>query len=405
MRHITTLAGILPLFFLAPAAYASVEGGGAPPINVGSFLLTPKLIVEQQYNSNIYATEDDEEGDFISVARPSIGIEKSVRDHQFNLTAETEILRYWENSSENQVNGNAQFDARLTALRGLFLPFKLSYGVDHRQRNRERSVVQADEPLRYKTFDTEAGVEYQPNRFFLGLYGRYTNRRYDNGTTATGVPVIREDGDNDTYGGRVSVRYDAPREWQPFASLSVNHSDYERRSFDGASFSGVARDNTVYRALAGLAFKYKGLLSGNFALGRDRRDYTDDTISDVSATAAEAFIEWNPTEKTALSLTVSRSTEEDNEINAGLIDTKAGLLLNHELQSDLFLQARTQYENENFESSSREDHYYEGSLGIYYALSPRLQIGTDLVQRMRDSNREDASFDQTAIMFRLTGAL
>jgi hypothetical protein len=58
------------------------------PIKFGSFLLTPKLTIEQSYDDNIFSTEDDEETDFIMAVKPSLVIEKSYRDHQFAFEAE-----------------------------------------------------------------------------------------------------------------------------------------------------------------------------------------------------------------------------------------------------------------------------------------------------------------------------
>lgn len=71
---------------------------------VGSFLLTLKLTIEQSYNDNIFATEDDAELDYITALKPSLLIQKNYRDHEFALETKGEAIKYWENSDEDVIN-------------------------------------------------------------------------------------------------------------------------------------------------------------------------------------------------------------------------------------------------------------------------------------------------------------
>ena len=73
------------LLFIVSACilmYASTSAAEEyKPIRVGGFFLSPKLQIEQRYSDNIYASSEDEEGDFATAVTPSIIIKKLYRDH------------------------------------------------------------------------------------------------------------------------------------------------------------------------------------------------------------------------------------------------------------------------------------------------------------------------------------
>ncbi len=385
----------------------ALDDFGDYPIHAGSFMLTPSLKLEQQYDTNICATESSVESDNVTILEPSLNIKKSIRDHQFNLNLKGAAYRYWSHSSEDVENYQIDFDSRIVAHSTLKIPLGIRYDIGHKQRLQERtaSTSRADKPTKFHSLKAETGLEYQPNRLLLGLYGGYNESRFDDGVTSLGTPVIRKDGDYDRYNGEALIRYETAREWSPFARLLVGKTDFLRRSFNGTSFSGTNRDNRLVRAQGGLGFNLKDLLTGSIALGKDWRTYDDDTVSNVSDTSAEASATWNVDEATSFVFDFSRRSEEDNEINNAVLETKYSAELNYELQQDLFLHSLLGYETDEFNSSGRKDDTYRAGVGLSYILTPRFQIGGDIVYNTRDSNSAGSDYDQTRFILRLTGSL
>lgn len=336
---------------------------------------------------------------------PSLSVFKNIRDHQFNLQLQSDIYRYLDLDQENITNHNAQFNARLIATKRAQIPIRLQYQRGHREREQERTSIQSREPIAFDRIRAETGFEYRPNRLMVGLYGSYNAERLDNGTAVNGAPVIREDGDFDRVAGEAVVRYEAGTGWSPFVSVLVSQSYFKRRSFTGASFNGVSRDNTLIRGLAGLGFDYKGLLEGSVALGADRRNFSDTAVSDVSDITLQANAQWRPRRGISVIFDALRQTEENNEINEGVVETDFSLTLDHELRQDLFLRSDLRYERDEFEASTRTDDVYGGGVGLYYVLNPKLQLETRLGHAQRSSNQAGADYDQTTLMFRLVSRL
>ena len=378
---------------------------GQYPIHAGSFFISPSLTLEQQYDTNVFASQTDEQTDFVTLIRPSLQIQKQIRDQEFGLSLSSDIQRFFDETAENIENYRAEFRSRLIATRKLALPLGLSYRVNHRQRRQERSLEQSDAPLRYKDFRAEAGVEYTPNRLTLGLYGSYSNSRNDNGQTGNGAILVREDGDFDRYAAEARILYNTQTNWSPYAQLLVSQNDFKNRDFDGVGFNGLARDNFLIRARAGVNFDYKGLVIGTLALGQESRRYSDRNVSDINAFSAEANVEWKPREGTSLVFNLTRETDEDNEVNNGITETNASLALDYELLKDLFLTSSFEYENSEFETGNRTDDDYSLSLGVEYIINPRLSISGEVIQNKRESSNEGADFDQTVFLTRLTGSL
>ncbi len=398
-----------PLFIFFVCAYILLCAGGSladeyKPIKMGGLLLEPKLHIEQRYSDNIYASDENAEGDFATAVKPSLIIKKLYRDHEFSLRGESEAVRYYNHSKENMFNYKGEFSGRLTARRVLTLPFKLSYAVNHKDRLHERSA-QAREPTRFDSMRSEIGAEYDPGRLMLGLYGGYNRFRYEDGENEAGGDVIREDGDYDSLYLKAKALYRTRTDFMPFVSLQLSDNDYLRHRFDGTGFDGVERDNRVIRGLGGIEFKYHDILSGSAAAGWDRRSYEDNSIDEIASFSAEGKIQWAPFRKVKLNLEFLRQSEEDNEVNDGIVETLTSAGIDYELRHNLFLNGGIEWENTKFANIDRHDDIYGGSVGLNYILNRKIEIGGEYLRRWRDSTQNSEDFDENIFMLRLTGKL
>jgi len=375
------------------------------PITWGGYTLKPTLLMQGSYNDNLRAEDANEAGDFVTTIAPALSISKSIRDHEFTLKADGEMTRHKDESDEDTTNYKLRFDGLLTALRSLKIPFFASYKQDHRQRYQERTATTSVEPIEYNETRMGAGVAYQPNRAFVKAYGRYQQRRFDNGRNNAGGIVVRKDGDFDQIEAEIRVGYDSPLGYAPFLGLSYAVTDYERGTFNGTDFSGAKRDNDAVQAVAGMGFDYKGLVVGEVAIGQSWQRYDDAGIDDISALALRGEITWKPRERLALSVVASRKAEEDNFINQGLVETALALGAEYEIAHELFMNAALGYEFDDFESSNREDDIYSGSLGLVYKINRRFALETSYQMRSRQSNQAAAEYDQNIFRIGLKSSL
>lgn len=378
--------------------------GEYTPVKWGSFLLTPKLTIEQSFNDNIFATDDDAEADYITALKPSLLIQKTYRDHEFALEAKGEALKYWENSDEDVINFKSEFRGKVVVRRVLTLPFKLSYESAHHDRQEERGVF-SREPTGFKLLKTEIGADYKPSRLGIGIYTGYNQIRHDNGESFTGAPIINEDSDYDSLYARIVARYETKADWTPFASLQIGKNDFLRRTHDGAGFNGLKRDNRVIRALMGAEFNDHEMWKGSAAIGHDWRKYDDGSIDDIAALSAEGNIEWAPTRKLNLVLNFLRQSEEDSIVDRGMVQTDVKLGVRYELQQNIYLHGNTEWKNTEYESIDRTDDLYGAGFGVSYVLNRRLEAGASYLHHFRESSQAGSDFDSNVFMLRLTGKL
>lgn len=370
------------------------------PIPFNSFLVAPNITFKQEYNDNVLATENDTEGDFVTVIEPELTVQKSVGRHSFVAQIQSEIRRYWDITSENIENYQARLQGNLEAKTGLEIPIEIVYKDGHLDRRTQRRAVVSDlpdEPLRVKSFQAQTGITYRPNRLQLSLLGDYIQQRLENATRFDGTELIRDNRDLDAIRVTAQASYELPSEITPFIQLEYTDEDYinERAS-------AISRDNQNIELVAGASFDFKGLVYGFMSAGYESRNYQDGRVDDADGLALRGRMTWEPQAKTRLSIDVSRETFEDNEIIAGLTETVLGFEIQHELQKDFFAKFATYYENEDFTDIDREDDTYGATASVVYIANSRLQVGGEYSYTTRDGTVDGLGLDNNIFMLRAT---
>src|SRR2546430_17302073 len=63
-------------------------------MRAGSFLIYPRLGLQEVYNDNIFAAESNEQGDFITLVRPQLDVRSDWTNHAVDLHAGATIGRH-----------------------------------------------------------------------------------------------------------------------------------------------------------------------------------------------------------------------------------------------------------------------------------------------------------------------
>ena len=83
-------------------------------VRAGGFLIFPKVEVGTTYDDNVFATENDEEGDFIFQVLPTVTAQSDFSRHQLRFSAGADVGRYADKTSENYIDyfvtGAGRFD-------------------------------------------------------------------------------------------------------------------------------------------------------------------------------------------------------------------------------------------------------------------------------------------------------
>lgn len=108
--------------------------------------LEADVVVEQDWDSNIYATKDHETGSLVTIVRPSLHFANIGELGFFRVNGWLSSHSYWEESKLNGVDRGASldFDQKLTPRFSLFGSGSLLYFADHNE-IRENGTVTSDE--------------------------------------------------------------------------------------------------------------------------------------------------------------------------------------------------------------------------------------------------------------------
>ena len=383
-----------------------LEPGLRPvPITWKGFQIYPLLRVTERYDSNIFATENNEESDFVTIINPSVLVRKNVGRHHFGFVLDADAKKFAKNSDADNINFKTRLNGVLEARHDITFPFEVSYTVGHEKRGQNLSANFTTEPIEFRTFGSAFGITYNPNRLALSLVGRYNHVEFDDGKNSAGQTVIRSDADRSLMEVEARAAYDILPNYKPFVSVSYTNTDYENGDFQNGSFSGPERDSQSVSLLAGWDFAYKGLVEGYLGAGYGRRNYDSNAIEDVNSARVAGNISWNMTKKATLNLALRREIAEDNQILNAAVLTQGRLKLDYEFLHNLFLDAFVDKALADFQESSREDEVFSLGTGLRYVINPRYSVSGHYDFKARESNVPGLDFDRHQLMLRFNARL
>ena len=142
----TAAAAILLFCSLPVSAQTALEdsianrtGPHTKPIGMvvgpfGSFLLFPKVTLENQYTDNLFSEEADKNADIAFVLKPSFTISSDWDNHAVNFSATAAQARYIDNVDENSLDYGFDLNGRLDALTKSTLTAALVFDKKHQDR-------------------------------------------------------------------------------------------------------------------------------------------------------------------------------------------------------------------------------------------------------------------------------
>jgi hypothetical protein len=370
-------------------------------VRLGSFFLLPALSVQESYNSNIFATERNEQSDFITSIEPKLDLRSNWNNHALNLHADTRVVRFADFDNEDFEDYTLAADGRLDVQRD----FRLFGGAAHLLRHEQRSSPNNQggaEPTEYNLTSLNLGAEKQFNRVATRLNAKRDYFSYDDVRTAAGATI--DQGDRDREQTEIALR--TGYEFTPLREVyllgAYNFREYDRRT----DRNGLRRDSDGYMLAVGAEYDLTGVTFLDAFVGYMAQDYDDPRLRQISGWTAGAKLTWNVTQLTTITGSLARDVEETILNNAsGYFATRAELRADHELLRNLLLNASIGYENDEFEGISRDDDYYLAGIGAKYLMNRFLSVSGGYGYRSRESSQAGADFDENVVFLRLTGQL
>lgn len=370
---------------------------------VGSFVILPRVRLDGELNDNIFSTDTNEQGDFITTLSPNLVVQSDWSNHMLRFQGGADIGRYIDNDSEDfedyEFNANGRVDVtRRTKLRG---------GAGYRMEHEDRSSPDDVSGIEPTTFDVlSANVEgsHTFNRVTLTLGGAFDQFDFDDVGRAGGAIINNDDRDRNAVEGSVQVSYEVAPQYEAFVRGAYNVRDYDAALDD----NGVNRDSDGYEVVAGVSLDFGGITFGDFFAGYQSQNFDDPLLNTASGPVVGADITWNVTPLTTIVGSISRVVRESTtrdvttgNFASGRFFTTVGVSADHELMRNVLIGADISASQDDFEGINRTDEIYRAGVDAKYLINRYANIGAIYRFRMRSSDVGSAEFTENLVLLRL----
>jgi hypothetical protein len=336
--------------------------------DAGAFTILPALTGGIALDDNVFATNADRQSDWAYLIRSELLARSKWSRHAVHAHAWVERKVYSRFSSEDQTNAGADLSGRVDVASDLTVQGQLKYARLHEDRGVAGSALfRFDRPVAFDAWSGAATVTKRFNRLWVAAGAAVDDLRYVTPTVA-GVPADQgyRSGVIETFKGRVGY------EVSPLTSVFVE-AGLNRRRFEDPTYN-----STGYRTVVGVLFEPSALTKGELYGGHMSQDYESIGFHKVSTWTYGGTLSWLVTPLTTISFDGARTaTASDYAGGVSLIETAAGLRIEHELLRNLVLAAGVSYVVDQFLGTTREDAYWRPVFGVRYFFNRHLVAALD----------------------------
>ena len=367
-------------------------------VRAGSFLIFPKVEVGTTYDDNVFATENDEEGDFLFQVLPTVTAQSDFSRHELRFSAGADVGRYADQTSENYVDyfvtGVGQFDVTGDSA----LLTNLSYRQLHEDRGDPNSPTTASEPIEFSRTNAELAYQQRFNRVTGRIGIGAENEDYDDVASITGTTLDQDNRDRWAYSATGQVGYDLYPGYQPFLRFTYIRTEYDEGT--------VKPDSDTYEAVVGTTLDLTNLLTGEIFVGYLSRSYDEEAFSDFTGLAYGLKLDYAVTQLTSISGNIERGVEEGFAVIPNPRDrTTFQIGVDHELLRNVVLSALAQYEIDDYQNTNQEDDFYLLQAGATYNINRNFYLRGTYSYSTRDSNLPGEDYDRNLFLLRVGAQL
>jgi hypothetical protein len=368
-------------------------------------LIYPSFGIDGTYNDNVFATKNDEDGDFITDLKPELSVASNWANHALNFGTGADIGRYATYSRLNYEDWFVNGDGRLDISRNSALFLGGGFSREHEDPGEPDSPADAKNPTEYYLIN---GFSRYIHKFgkFRGI-GEATILRldYDKTNTVDGPSDSNTGRDRNVYAGGLQLGYELVPSYEAFVRAEGNSRRYDQRVDAG----GEERNSQGYNAVVGVALDLGGVTFGELYAGYLEQFYEDSALNTVSAPTFGGTLTWNATTLTTLNARIARVVQETTEGgSSGILRTTGALSADHELLRNLILTAAFTVTNDDYEGIKRDDYFYVPGVNLRYLMNRNLyaNIGYQFIHFDTDGrDTTDESYESNVFRIGLEAQL
>lgn len=371
-------------------------------VRAGSFLILPLLEAGVTYDSNVFATKDNKEDDFIRVINPELRVRSDFSRHALNFTARGTLGRYKRFESENYSDYLVQLDGRVDVLRDINVDARFFHAQEHEGRGDPDTEAGLAEPQIYTRSGGLIGYNHTFNRIRTRLSAGAEYFAYDSVRRLDGTTSRQNDRDRWEMTTALRVGYEVMPGYEGFVQGSLSRIVYQV----SPNYAGINRDSNGYEIVGGLATDLTGVLSGEIFAGYLSRSYEDSRLKDFGGLGFGGRLNWAVTQLTTVTGSLRREVRETTTASAGGVASSYARTLfavgvDHELLRTLLLNGRAQYYQDAYEGIERTDEVYTFGVGATYLINRNVYLTGGYTYEARQSDTNAQDYDSNLIFLRL----
>ncbi len=367
-------------------------------IELGQFLILPKVEVDETYNSNVYASDTNVRGDFLGILRSVLQARSRFDEHELNLRLLGEQYFYSTYQHDNRTDLEADIEGRYDFSANT----KANLFTQIYSRHEERGGpddAHGVEPTPTQGISNILSIKHQSGRFTLTGGLEADRLSFGNVETSTGTWVINSDRDRVELTGRERGSYEMFPGYAAVLEISENTHmfDHSHDQF------GYDHDSSGYRVESGIGIDVSQLIKGDFLVGYFQQYYQDQRFTNPSGISARATFNWTPTKVTIVIPSFDRTVNDTTAMGASaMVRNALSVTVRHELRRNIILTGYGSVSYDQYTGISHENAMtYETSGKIIYAFTPELFVGGEIKYMNKQSELQSSSYDQLTTMVRL----
>ncbi|MEZ5936997.1 MAG: outer membrane beta-barrel protein [Hyphomonadaceae bacterium] len=354
------------------------------PVRLGSTIVDSSVGVDVRSDDNVFYADQNPVDDTLFVFTPRFRMRTDWANHELAGGVNVEHREYQDQDSESATDVSGNLRGRLDVSRGFSLNASLRGFSGFEERYAPATIGNAAEPTPYDRTTGEVGAAFVRDRIELTAAVGQDTRDYDNVARVGGGPDIAQDYRDVTEQYlRARASYAVSPNVAVFVQGRAADLDYDQ--------SVPNRDSKITSAQVGLDFELSAPFRGDVAVGYFKDDKKDDANltsgRDFDGVSIDGNLHWFITELTTLSFSAQRAPEDPGLPNSSSASvTRLGARADHELLRNVLISVDLKSTKRAYEDISREDEFFEGSLGVGYKLNKHARIDASYTRRDQTSS-------------------
>jgi hypothetical protein len=366
-------------------------------IELGSYLLFPTLEVGEAYNTNVFATESNKKGDFVTHIAPEFQLRSQYGQDQLNLLGRLDESVHATYSQDDHLDGTLRSEGSYsfssqTELNGFI---EISQLYEDRGSPDDKDAL---EPTQTRNAAANADLKEHFGRLTLSEDLTLARHDFENVSRLDSpIPLINADRNRFEVSGFLRGDYELSPGYAALAQVAANDVVYDHK-FDQ---DGFERSNHGYRIDSGFAVDLTQVIKGDFTVGYLDQSIDDRRLPGPSGFAFRVAASWTPDRSTIIVPSIERTLNETTLSGASVaIHTVYGVLVRREIQRNFVATVSGYVYNDKFDGLGRSDWYYDTRVRGLWSFSPNYYVGAEVGYRKRNTNFDGNSFNEVVTMFR-----